>query len=122
VILPNQKMFLSLVIRGVAVPSLATLLAGIPAKAQNISGDYVFLIGSGFLCDSGDSSACPAVVKSADGSSFELSGVGTFASHGERGRSSSVCSSRSDETRDQALYTPQPELRVRAPLAARKKA
>jgi hypothetical protein len=46
--------------------------------AQNSSGDYIFLIGSGFLCDSGDSSSCPAVVKSADGSSFELSGVGTL--------------------------------------------
>jgi hypothetical protein len=59
-------------------------LAAIPALAQNSSGDYVFLISSGFLCDSGDSSACPAVVKSADGSSFELSGLGTFASYGER--------------------------------------
>jgi hypothetical protein len=53
-------------------------LAATPAVAQNSSGDYVFLIGSGFLCDSGDSSACPGVVKSADGSSFELSGEGTF--------------------------------------------
>ena len=58
--------------------SLAMFLAAIPAMAQSNSGDYVFLIASGFLCDSGDSSACPAVVKSADGSSFELSGVGTF--------------------------------------------
>jgi hypothetical protein len=55
-------------------------LAAIPAMAQNISADYVFLIGSGFLCDSGDSSACPAVVKSADGSSFDISGAGTFNS------------------------------------------
>jgi hypothetical protein len=47
--------------------------------AQNNSGDYIFLIGSGFLCDSGDSSACPAVAKSADGSSYELSGAGTFS-------------------------------------------
>jgi hypothetical protein len=57
---------------------LAILLAGVPAMAQNSSGDYIFLIGSGFLCDSGDSSACPAVVKSADGASYEMSGVGTF--------------------------------------------
>jgi hypothetical protein len=77
-------MFLTLLITGAAVPSLALLLAAIPAMARSNGGDYVFLIGSGFLCDSGDSSACPAVVKSADGSSFELSGVGTFASYGER--------------------------------------
>jgi hypothetical protein len=76
--MPNQKVFSSLVIMGVAVLSLAILLAGTPAMAQNISGDYVFLIGSGFLCDSGDSSACPAVVRSADGSSYELSGAGTL--------------------------------------------
>jgi len=74
----NQKIFFSLVITGVAVPSLAILLAAIPAVAQSNSGDYVFLIASGFLCDTGDSSSCPAVVKSADGSSFEMSGAGTF--------------------------------------------
>jgi len=76
--MPNQKMFLSLVITGVAMPSLAILLAAILAVAQSNSGDYVFLVGSGFLCDSGDSSACPAVVKSADGASYEMSGAGTF--------------------------------------------
>jgi hypothetical protein len=67
-----------LAIKRAAAVSLAILLAAIPAMAQNNSGDYVFMIGSGFLCDSGDSSACPAVVKSTDGSSYELSGVGTF--------------------------------------------
>jgi hypothetical protein len=36
-------------------------------------------VGCGFLCDSGDSSACPAVVKSAEGASYELSGAGTLA-------------------------------------------
>jgi hypothetical protein len=61
-----------------AVVGVAIFLVARPALAQNTSGDYVFLIGSGFLCDSGDSSACPAVVKSADGSSFELSGAGTL--------------------------------------------
>jgi hypothetical protein len=74
----SQRELQGWVITWVAVPSLATLLAAIPAMAQNSSGDYIFLIGSGFLCDSGDSSSCPAVVKSADGSSFELSGVGTL--------------------------------------------
>jgi hypothetical protein len=71
-------MFLSLIITGVAVPSLAILLTAIPVMAQSNSGDYILLIASGFLCDTGDSSACPAVVKSADGSSYEMSGVGTF--------------------------------------------
>jgi hypothetical protein len=78
VTVPNQKMLFSLVITRVGVPSLATLLAAIPAMAQSSSGDYIFLIASGFLCDSGDPSSCPAVAKSADGSSLELSGVGTL--------------------------------------------
>ena len=62
------------------VAALAILLSAFPAMAQSSSGNYVFLIASGFLCDSGDSSACPAVVKSADGSAYELSGAGTFNS------------------------------------------
>jgi hypothetical protein len=61
-----------------AVVSVAIFLVPGPALAQNTSGDYVFLIASGFLCDSSDSSACPAVVKSADDSAYELSGAGTF--------------------------------------------
>jgi hypothetical protein len=60
------------------VAALAIFPVAIPAMAQSGSGDYLFLIGSGFLCDSGDSSACPAVVKSADGSSYEMSGAGTL--------------------------------------------
>jgi hypothetical protein len=58
---------------------LTVSLAAIPATAQNNGADYIVLIASGFLCDSGDSSACPAVVKSAEGASYELSGAGTFA-------------------------------------------
>jgi hypothetical protein len=46
--------------------------------AQSNSADYVFLIASGFLCDAGDSTSCPAVVKSVDGSSYEMNGAGTF--------------------------------------------
>jgi len=74
----RQRVLSSLVISWVAVPSLAMFLAAIAAMAQSSSGDYIFLIASGFLCDSGDSSSCPAVVKSADGSTYEMSGVGTF--------------------------------------------
>jgi hypothetical protein len=68
----------SWVIAWVARVGLAIFLVAVPAMAQSSSGDYIFLIASGFLCDSGDSSACPAVVKSADGSSCEMDGVGTF--------------------------------------------
>jgi hypothetical protein len=58
---------------------LAPFLTATPLFAQGGNGDYMFLVGSGFLCDTGDSSACPAVVKSADGPTYELSGAGTFS-------------------------------------------
>ena len=55
------------------------VLAVVPAIAQTSNSDYVLLVGSGFLCESADSSACPAVVKSSDGASYELTGAGTLA-------------------------------------------
>ena len=74
-----QGVFPNRVITWVALPSLTLFLAVVPAIAQTSNSNYILLVGSGFLCDSGDSSACPAVVKSADGQSYEMSGAGTFA-------------------------------------------
>jgi hypothetical protein len=74
----SQKVFSNRPMAWTAVAGLAVFLAAIPAIAQSSNGDYLFLIGSGLLCDSGDSSACPAVVRTGDGSSYELSGAGTF--------------------------------------------
>ena len=48
------------------------------AGAQNSSANYTFLVASGFLCNPGDSGICPAVVKSANGDSYQMSGAGTF--------------------------------------------
>jgi len=78
-VMSNQKLSSTLVITWVAVLSLAMFLGAGPARAQSSSANYTFLVGAGFLCDSGDSSACPAVVKSADGASYEMSGAGTLA-------------------------------------------
>jgi len=75
----RQQEFLDRAIAGVALPSLTLFLAVVPAIAQTRNNDYILLVGSGFLCDSADSSACPAVVKSADGASYEMSGAGTLA-------------------------------------------
>jgi hypothetical protein len=74
-----QRVLLNRVIAWVALPGLTIFLAVVPAIAQTSNSDYILLVGSGFLCDSSDSSACPAVVKSADGASYELSGAGTLA-------------------------------------------
>ena len=74
-----QRVFLNRVIAWVVLPSLTIFLAVVPSIAQTGNSDYTFLVGSGFLCDSGDSSACPVVVKSANGQSYEMSGAGTLA-------------------------------------------
>jgi hypothetical protein len=62
-----------------AVPILVIVAAAVPARAQNSAAGYVLLVASGFLCDPGDASTCPAVVKSAQGDSYEMSGAGTFS-------------------------------------------
>lgn len=73
-----QKAFSTLVITWVAVPSLAIFLGAGPAMPQSSSANYTFLVASGFLCDPGDSATCPAVVRSANGDSYEMSGAGTL--------------------------------------------
>jgi hypothetical protein len=57
---------------------MAVFWCAAAAIGQGGSANYAFLVGAGFLCDS-DSSACPAVVKSAQGNSYEMSGAGTLA-------------------------------------------
>ena len=79
VIMSSERMFPNLVITWLAGLSLAIFLVAGPARAQSSTANYVVLVGAGFLCESGDSSACPAVVKSAQGDSYEMSGAGTFA-------------------------------------------
>ena len=74
----NQNTFSMLIVRWLAVPSLAMFLGAGPAKAQNNSSNYTILVASGFLCDPGDSATCPAVVKSANGDSYEMTGAGTL--------------------------------------------
>jgi hypothetical protein len=48
------------------------------ARPQTNSANYSFVVASGFLCDPGDPGSCPAVAKSANGDSYEISGAGTF--------------------------------------------
>ncbi len=46
--------------------------------AQSGAANYTFLVGAGFVCDSGDSAPCPAVVKSAQGDGYEIGGAGAL--------------------------------------------
>ena len=75
----SQRGFSSRTIAWVGVPMLALYAAAVPARAQRSAAGYVLLLASGFLCDPGDASTCPAVVKSARGDSYEMSGAGTFS-------------------------------------------
>ena len=74
-----EKTLRNSVLAFAAIPVLTVLLSFIPARAQSGAASYVFLIGSGSLCDAGDSGACPAVVKSEGGDTFEISGAGVFS-------------------------------------------
>jgi hypothetical protein len=74
--MPRGKLSLTLAITWVAAPTLALFLGAGAAKAQSNSANYTFLVAAGFLCDSADSSTCPAVVKSANDDSYEITGTG----------------------------------------------
>jgi len=90
-----QRVFLSRVIAWVALPGLTLFLAVVPAIAQTSNSDYIFLVGAGFLCDSGDSAPCPAVVKSAQGDSYEMSGAGTLTTQSKSATAAGTFTRRS---------------------------
>ncbi len=50
---------------------------GLPASTA-ATGNYNFLIASGFLCDPNESTACPAVARAGDGETVEITGSGTL--------------------------------------------
>ena len=72
------RAFLIRVTISVATSCLAIVLFACPALAQSNNSNYIFLLASGFLCDQGDSSSCPAAAKSTQGETYELSGAGIF--------------------------------------------
>jgi hypothetical protein len=74
----SKSVFSTLITAWVAVPSVFLFLCAGSAGGQTISANYSFVVASGFLCESGDSGSCPAVTKSANGDSYEISGAGTF--------------------------------------------
>lgn len=76
--MPNKSVLSIVIGLYVVWPSLILLLSAGSAQAQTSPANYVFLLASGFLCDPGDSGNCPAVAKSANGDTYEMSGAGTF--------------------------------------------
>jgi hypothetical protein len=69
---------LSCGVTAVVLLYLGIFLWAFPTGAQTSKNNYVFLLASGFLCDPGDSSTCPAIVKANQGDSYEMSGAGMF--------------------------------------------
>jgi hypothetical protein len=76
--MPNKSLLSTVIGLYVVWPNLILLLSAGSAQAQTSPENYVFLVASGFLCDPGDSGNCPAVAKSANGDTYEISGAGTF--------------------------------------------
>jgi hypothetical protein len=76
--MPNKSLHSTLIALYVAWPVLTLLLFASTAPAQSSPANYTFLVASGFLCDPSDSGSCPAVAKSANGASYEITGAGTF--------------------------------------------
>lgn len=74
----RQRAYSSQIMRWMTAASLAIFLFVFPGMAQSGNGAFIFLLASGFLCDPGDSSNCPATTKANQGDSYEMSGAGTF--------------------------------------------
>jgi hypothetical protein len=89
------KPFPSPAIVGVALPCLAILLCASPLAAQSNDNSFLLLLASGFLCDPGDASACPATAKSNQGDSYEISGAGTLEGQGRSVRAAGSYTHRS---------------------------
>jgi hypothetical protein len=62
----------------VALLCLALVMGSRPAIAQSNGSNYILILASGFLCDPGDTTTCPATAKANEGDSYELSGAGMF--------------------------------------------
>lgn len=74
----QQRVFSNRAACEAALLCLALVLGSRPAIAQSNGGNYILILASGFLCDPGDTTTCPATAKANQGDSYELSGTGTF--------------------------------------------
>ncbi|HXY00556.1 MAG TPA: hypothetical protein VEI54_06520 [Candidatus Limnocylindrales bacterium] len=61
-----------------ALLCMILILGSRASNAQTNDGEYILIVASGFLCEPGDTTKCPATAKSNQGDSYELSGAGTF--------------------------------------------
>lgn len=74
---------------------LAFLILINSAGAQNKSTQYIFVMGTGFLCASDESSSCLVTAKATQGDSYELSGAGTFDTQNKSVRAAGIFTHKS---------------------------
>ena len=89
------KPFPSPAIIAFAFAYLAILLCASPLAAQSNDNNFLLVLASGFLCDPGDASACPATARSNQGDSYEMSGAGTLEVQGKSVRAAGSYTHRS---------------------------
>jgi len=61
-----------------ALVVLVTAIRSSPASPDSSSANYNFLVGTGYVCDPNDSSACPAMAQAPNGDTIEITGAGTL--------------------------------------------
>jgi len=74
----KRRAFSAHAVAGAILACLNMALLGVPAAAQVKTSSYIFLLASGFLCETNDPAACLATARSAQGDMYEMSGAGTF--------------------------------------------
>ncbi|MGB9245659.1 MAG: hypothetical protein WCC03_20095 [Candidatus Acidiferrales bacterium] len=89
------KRFAVPAIVGVALSCIAIPLCASPLVAQSNDNNFLLVLASGFLCDPGDASTCPATARSNQGDSYELSGAGTLDVQGKSVRAAGSYTHRS---------------------------
>jgi hypothetical protein len=74
----QQRVFSNRAACEAALLCMALGLGSRPVMAQSNGSNYILILASGFLCDPGDTTTCPATAKANQGDSYELSGAGAF--------------------------------------------
>ena len=64
-------------------------------QSPSATATYIFLVGSGFLCEPGDSSMCPATARGNSGDTYEMTGTGTFDAQNKSAKATGMYTHRS---------------------------
>jgi hypothetical protein len=79
----TRKAFFARAVRQIGLPILVVFFCVDAATAQDAPTHYTFVVASGFVCDAAESGSCAALVKSANGDRYRMSGAGMFSTQGD---------------------------------------